>query len=179
MIELLTVIFMLRSWRHTNNNRTVNSYRPAPFVTSHNLKKTKTHTAAATKRLLKRFRWGVFVHPPSSARTWFPVIFISSFVWNDHRRTTFWHNEPNECLNTHHHPPGLGSLWFSSLTSYETVVGGQYFDTMSCRPAQRRELAASTGGWLLCRGYWKVGTTLRKMSTSERRLCREVAGRCG
>ena len=39
------------------------------------------------------------------------------------------------CLITHHHPPGLGSLWFSSLSSYETVVGGQHFGTMICRPA--------------------------------------------
>ena len=44
---------------------------------------------------------------------------------------------------------------------------------------QRRELAENTGGWLLRRWYWKVGTTPRKMSTSERRLCKEVAGRCG
>ena len=49
----------------------------------------RLHTAAATKRLLKRFRF---------------------------------------CLD-------LGSLWFSSLSSYETVVGGQHLDTMSCRPA--------------------------------------------
>ena len=50
------------------------------------------HTAAATKRLLKRFRWEVFDHPPPSAQTWLPVIFISFLVWNGHR-TTFWHNE--------------------------------------------------------------------------------------
>ena len=37
----------------------------------------RPRTAAATKRLLKRFRWEVFDHPPSSARTWLPVIFIS------------------------------------------------------------------------------------------------------
>ena len=54
---------------------------------------TRPHTAAATKRLLKRFRWEVFDHSPSSARTWLPVIFISFFVWNCHRKTTFWHNE--------------------------------------------------------------------------------------
>ena len=42
-----------------------------------------------TKRLLKRFRWEVFDHSPSSARTWLPVIFISFLVWNGHRRTTF------------------------------------------------------------------------------------------
>ena len=71
------------------------------------------------------------------------------------------------------------SLWFSSLSSYETVVGGQQFGAMSCKPAQLTELAESTGGWLLWRGYWKVGTTLRKMSTLARRLWREVAGRCG
>ena len=34
-------------------------------------------------------------------------------------------------------------------------------------------------GWLLWRGYWKVGTKLRKMFMSEHRLGREVAGRCG
>ena len=31
-----------------------------------------------------------------------------------------------------HHPSGLGSLRFSSLPSYETVIGGQHYDTMSC-----------------------------------------------
>ena len=53
----------------------------------------RQHTAAATNRLLKRFRWEVFEHPPSFARTWLPVIFISFLVWNVRRRTTFWHNE--------------------------------------------------------------------------------------
>ena len=53
----------------------------------------RPHTAAATERLLKHFRWEAFDHPPSSARTWLPVIFISFLVWNGHRRTTFWHNE--------------------------------------------------------------------------------------
>ena len=100
----------------------------------------RPHTAAATKRLLKRFRWEVFDHPPSSAWTWLPVIFISCLVWNGRRRTKFWHRQ-----------------WATDL---------------------RRELAESTGWWLLWRGYWKVGTTLRKMSTSERRLYIEVAGRC-
>ena len=37
---------------------------------------TQPHTAAASKRLLKHFRWEVFHHPPSSSRTWLPVIFI-------------------------------------------------------------------------------------------------------
>ena len=52
----------------------------------------RPHTAAATKRLLKRSRSEVFDHPPSPARTWLPVIFISFLVWNGHRRTTFGHN---------------------------------------------------------------------------------------
>ena len=54
---------------------------------------TWPNTAAATKRLLMRFQWEVFDHPPSSTRTWLPVIFICFFIWNSHRRTTFWHNE--------------------------------------------------------------------------------------
>ena len=37
-------------------------------------------------------------------------------------------------LITLHHPPGLGSLWFSSLSSYKTVVEGRHFGTMNCRP---------------------------------------------
>ena len=41
---------------------------------------------------------------------------------------------------------------------------------------QHSELAESTGGWLLWQGYWKVVTTLWKMFTSERWVCREVAG---
>ena len=42
------------------------------------------------KRLLKRFRWEVYDHPPSSARTWLPVIFISFLVRKGRRKTTFW-----------------------------------------------------------------------------------------
>ena len=53
----------------------------------------RPHTAASTKRLLKRFRWEVFDHPPSSAETWLSVIFISFLVWNGPRKTIFWHNE--------------------------------------------------------------------------------------
>ena len=53
----------------------------------------RPHTTDATKRLVKRFRWEVFDHPQSSARTWLSVIFISFFVWNGRRKTTFWHNE--------------------------------------------------------------------------------------
>ena len=36
-----------------------------------------------------------FDHPPSSARTWLPVIFISFLIWNgdSDRGTKFWHNE--------------------------------------------------------------------------------------
>ena len=49
--------------------------------------------AAATKRLLQRFRWEVFDHSPSSARTWFPVIFISFLIWIGRRRAIFWHSE--------------------------------------------------------------------------------------
>ena len=43
---------------------------------------------------------------------------------------------------------------------------------------QCRELAESTGGWLLWQGYWKVGTTLWNICTSKRRLCKEIADRC-
>ena len=67
-----------------------------------------------------------------------------------------WSIFDGKCLITHHHPPILGSLWFSSLYSYETVVGGQHFGTKSCRPAQHKELAESICGWLLWRGYLKV-----------------------
>ena len=61
------------------------------FVLLHD--SARPHTAAAIKRLLKRFRWEVFDHPPSSFRTWLPVIFISFLVRNGRRRTTFWHSE--------------------------------------------------------------------------------------
>ena len=37
----------------------------------------RPHTAAATKRLLMRFRQEVFDHPLSSARTYLPVIFMT------------------------------------------------------------------------------------------------------
>ena len=45
-----------------------------------------------------------------------------------------WSVFDGKCLITHHHPPGLGTLWFSALSSYETVVGEQHFGTMSWRP---------------------------------------------
>ena len=45
-----------------------------------------------------------------------------------------WSVFDGKCLITHHHPPGLDCLWFSSFSSYETVVGEQYFGTMSCSP---------------------------------------------
>ena len=48
----------------------------------------RPHTADATKRLLKRFRWEVFDHPPSSGLG--SLIIISFLVWNGRRRTTFW-----------------------------------------------------------------------------------------
>ena len=54
---------------------------------------SRSHTAAATKRLLKRFEWEVFDHPPSSARTWLPVMFIYFLVWNGRKKATFWQNE--------------------------------------------------------------------------------------
>ena len=47
-----------------------------------------------------------------------------------------WSVCDGKCLITHHHPPELGSLWFSPLSSYETVEG-QHFGTMSCTPAKR------------------------------------------
>ena len=46
-----------------------------------------------TKGLLTRFRLEVFDHPPSSARTWLPVSFISFLIGKGGSRTTFWHNE--------------------------------------------------------------------------------------
>ena len=47
-----------------------------------------------------------------------------------------WSVFDGTCLITHRHPlRSLSSLWFSSLSSYKTVVGGQHFGTMSCRPA--------------------------------------------
>ena len=51
------------------------------------------------------------------------------------QRRGSWSVFNGKCLITHHHPPGIGSLWFSSLSSYETVVGGLHFGTMSCRTA--------------------------------------------
>ena len=51
------------------------------------------------------FRWEVFDRPPSSARSWLPVILIYFLVWNGRRRTTFWHNElqssVENCLKAH------------------------------------------------------------------------------
>ena len=44
------------------------------------------------------------------------------------QRRGSWSVFDGKCLITNHHPS-------SSLSSYETVVGGQHFGTMSCRPA--------------------------------------------
>ena len=87
-----------------------------------------------------------------------------------------WQYSAAYCSCNKEAPPGLDSLWFSSLSSYETVIGGQLAQWAA---DQCRELAESTGGWLLWWGYWKLGTMLWKMSMSEHRLCREVAGRWG
>ena len=78
---------------------------------------------------------------------------------------------------SHRHLPRLGFLWFSSLSLYETVLGGWHFGTMRCRPANRigwkhRRLASMMR-------LWKVCTMLRKMSTSGCWLSRELVGRCG
>ena len=85
-----------------------------------------------------------------------------------------WSIFDGKCLITHHRLPGLCSLWFSSLSSYEMVIGDNILAQWAAD--QDSELAESTGGWLLWQGYWKDGVTLRKMSMLERRLCREVAG---
>ena len=45
-----------------------------------------------------------------------------------------------KCLITHHHSPGLCSLWFSPLSSYEMVIGGQHF--------WHNELQTSIENWL-------------------------------
>ena len=96
------------------------------------------YISAATKWLLKRFRWEVFDQPPLSARTWLPVIIISFLVLNGRRRTKFWHAELQ--------------------TSVKNWLKGQ------------------AAGFYLVLESW---TTLRNMPMSERRLCREVVGRCG
>ena len=64
---------------------------PSGIVLLHN--NARRQTAAATKRLLKCFRWEVFDQPQSSARTWLPVIFNSFLIWNGRKRTPFRHNE--------------------------------------------------------------------------------------
>ena len=51
-----------------------------------------TH-CSCSKEAPEAFLMEVFDHPPSSAQTWLPVIFISFLVGNSCRRTTFWHNE--------------------------------------------------------------------------------------
>lgn len=79
------------------------------------------------------------------------------------------------------HPPYspvLGSLRFPSFCSHETLARRTEVWLRERAADQHRALAESTGGCLLWQGYWKVGTTLWQISQSERRLCREVAGRC-
>ena len=88
-----------------------------PQVLSSSITNPRPNTTAATKRLLQRFRWEVFDHPPSSVRTWLPVIFISFLIWNGRMRTTFWHNElqtsVENCLKAHaagFYDEGIGKL---------------------------------------------------------------------
>ena len=76
-----------------------------------------------------------------------------------------WGIFDGKCLIAHHHQPRLGSRWFSSLSSYETVVGGQHLAQSAAD--QHRELAESTGSWLLWQGNCKIGTKLWKMTMSE------------
>ena len=45
------------------------------------------------KETPEAFSMEVFDHPPSSAQTWLPVIFISFLVWIRRRRTSFLHKE--------------------------------------------------------------------------------------
>ena len=63
---------------------------------------TRPHTAAAIKRLRKRFRWEVFDHPPSYARTWLPVIIISflyeTVVGKQHFVTMSWQTNVENLL---------------------------------------------------------------------------------
>lgn len=74
--------------------------------------------------------------------------------------------------------PGLSSFRFPSLSSYEKEFRWTPFCYRQWAAEQRTNLAESTGGYLLWRGDWKVDTALQKMPKSERRLCREVDGRC-
>ena len=91
-----------------------------------------------------------------------------------------WSVFDGKCLITHHHPPGLVSLWFSSPSSYETVVG-QHFGTMSCRAARSVEnwLKAQAAGFY-DEGIGKLVPRYEKCLRrgSERRLCREVVCIC-
>ena len=88
-----------------------------------------------------------------------------------------WSVFNEKCLITHHHPPRLGSCDFNFFPRMKRSSEGNILTQWAAD--QRRELTESTGGWLLWREYWKIVTTLQKMCTSERRLFREVAGRCG
>ena len=49
--------------------------------------------------------------------------------------------------------PGCGSLWFSSLSSYETMSRRTTFWHRQWDATQHREMAESTEDWLLWRGY--------------------------
>ena len=97
----------------------------------------RPHNAAATKRLLKRFRWEVFDHPPSSTRTWLPVIFISFLVWNSHRRTTFWHRAADQ----HRELAESTGSWLLQSHSFNTLGNRRLpLAALAGRPAAWRDL---------------------------------------
>ena len=74
-----------------------------------------------------------------------------------------------KCLITHH-MPGLGSLWFSCLYSYEMVDRTAFWHKQWALN-KLSKLASMT------RGLESWYHTMKK-STLEQRLCREVADRC-
>ena len=81
-----------------------------------------------------------------------------------------WSVFDGKCLISHHHPRGT---WLPVIVISFRIWNGRRRTTFWHDELQTSvENWQSTGGWILWRGYWKVGTTLRKMSTSERWLYR-------
>ena len=116
-----------------------------------------TQTVTLTVILTSTFSHTLYTHPTRN-------VVCPSSAWIENRP---------------HSTPSIHPAWNSKHVIVQWVgIGTHTFWYRQWTANQHRELAESTGDWLLWWGYWKVCTTLWKMSMPEWRLCREVAGRC-
>ena len=72
---------------------------------------------SCNKKAPEAFSMGSIWSTPSSAQTWLCVFLISFFIWNGHRRTTFWHNELKTSIENWLKAQATGTkLWQISMS---------------------------------------------------------------